>query len=250
MTAMVKALAIASVLMLGLKAPAWAQDGQWEGPGRAEIKTFVAEQKGWLDLPTPVAFYGDFNGDRQEDAVVFVYSDIEGAAGNFDLRVALFEGADGKYRFMRYAPEVYGLDPRDAKFSNGLVEITTTMPRPNDPHCCPTGSERYAIGTGAAIAKSEPWIGRWGAPQCDADATVITFSKSVLDLSTFDMTCKIRSVRRKGKLYVFALMCSGGGSTFKASFSVRVDGDRLEFVKQQPGFEFDPKRYRRCAENR
>ena len=211
MIATVKALAIASVLMFGLKAPAWAQDGQWEGPGRAEIKAFVAEQKGWLDLPTPIAFYGDFNGDGQEDAVVFVYSDIEGAAGNFDLKVALFEGANGKYRFMRYAPEVYGLDPRDAKFSNGLVEITTTMPRPNDPRCCPTGSERYAISTGAATAKGEPWIGRWGAPRCDADATVIAFTKSVLDLSTFDMTCKIRSVQKEGKALCLRAAVSVGG---------------------------------------
>jgi hypothetical protein len=147
MTAAVKVLAIASVLMLGFKAPACAQDAQWGGSGRAEIKAFVAEQKGWLDLPFPVAFYGDFNGDAQEDAVVFVYSDIEGAAGNFNLNVALFEGAGGKYRFVRYAPEIYGTEPRDAKFSNGLVEITTTMPGPNDPRCCPTGSERFSIST-------------------------------------------------------------------------------------------------------
>ena len=82
MIANLKALAIASLLAFGLVTPTWAQDAQWEGPGRAEIKALVAKQKGFLDLPTPIAFYGDFNGDGQEDAVVFVYTDIEGAAGN------------------------------------------------------------------------------------------------------------------------------------------------------------------------
>jgi len=140
-------LAIACTAMLSLSVPASSQDNQWQGPGRSEIRAFVEQQKGWLDLPTPIAFYGDFNGDGEEDAVVFIYSDIEGAAGNFNLDVALFEGADGKYRFMRNAPEVYGTEPRDAKFSNGMVEITTTMPRPEDPRCCPTGSERFVIET-------------------------------------------------------------------------------------------------------
>ncbi|WP_274630827.1 hypothetical protein [Arvimicrobium flavum] len=142
-----KALAIAAVVLFGLEAQAGSQEGQWDGPGRAALKAFVAAQKGWLDLPTPIAFYGDFTGDGGEDAVVFVYSDIAGAAGNFDLKVALFAGADGAYRFLGYASEVYGVEPRDAAFSKGLVEITTTMPQPGDPRCCPTGSQRYAIVT-------------------------------------------------------------------------------------------------------
>ena len=125
--------------------PAAAEDGQWRGAARAEIRAFVKKQKGDVDLPYPIAFYGDFNGDGQEDAIAFIYREIEGAAGNVDLKVALFRGAGGKYRFLRYAPDVFGFEPRDAKFSNGLVEITTTMPRPGDPRCCPTGSKRYAI---------------------------------------------------------------------------------------------------------
>jgi hypothetical protein len=103
------------------------------------------------------------------------------------------------------------------------------------------------ILTGSAMAKSEPWIGRWGAPQCDPDATVMTFSKSVLDLSSFGMTCKIRGVHGKGELFTFALDC-GGGSSAKASIAVHVDGDRLEIVRTRLGYEFDPpSRYRRCG---
>jgi hypothetical protein len=40
----------------------------------------------------------------------------------------------------------------------------------------------------------------------------------------------------------------GGGSSPKASISVRVDGDRLEIVRTRLGYEFDPpSRYRRCS---
>jgi hypothetical protein len=120
---------------------------QWQGPQRAAIKAFVEKQNGATNLPWPVAFYGDFNGDSQEDALVFVYSDIPGAAGNFDLKVALFRGEGGQYRFMRYANDVFGSEPREPKFTNGVVEITTTMPKPGDPRCCPTGSRRYTIRT-------------------------------------------------------------------------------------------------------
>jgi hypothetical protein len=135
-----------SLALLALAAPAYAQDQQWQGP-RAELKAFVQKQHGMLELPWPVAFYGDFSGDGQEDAVVFVYSDIRGAAGNFNVKVALFKGEGGKFRFLRYAQGVHGERPRDAKFANGRVDITTTMPKPGDPRCCPTGSKRYVIRT-------------------------------------------------------------------------------------------------------
>jgi hypothetical protein len=96
---------------------------------------------------------------------------------------------------------------------------------------CATGS----------IAQAEPWQGRWGAP-CGSDGTLISFSKSSLDLSTFDMMCSIRGVKQSGKTYTFNLSCDG----FTTSMSAKVDGNRLEFVKQQPGFDFDPKRFSRC----
>jgi hypothetical protein len=92
-----------------------------------------------------------------------------------------------------------------------------------------------------AVAQQEPWQGRWGAP-CGSNGTIISFNRSNLDLSTFDMMCSIRSVTRSGKTYTFNLSCDG----FATSMSARVDGNRLEFVKQQRGFEFDPKRFRRC----
>lgn len=106
---------------------------------------------------------------------------------------------------------------------------------------CIVGFVASLLCTTAVIAQAEPWQGRWGAP-CGSSGTVISFSKSDLDLSTFDMMCAIRGVRRSGKTYTFDLSCDG----FTTSMSAKVDANRLEFVKQQPGFEFDPKRFRRC----
>lgn len=94
---------------------------------------------------------------------------------------------------------------------------------------------------GSGVAQAEPWLGKWGSP-CGSGGTIISFSKSMLDLSTYDMMCGIRGVRQSGTTYTFNLSCDG----YTTSMSAKVDGNRLEFVKQQQGFEFDPKRYRRC----
>lgn len=139
---------LAAACLAGGAIDATAQDAarqQWQGPARAELRSFAQRQKAMLHLPGQIAFYGDFTGDGQEDAVLFIYADIPGAAGNFSLKVALFRGEGGKYRFLRYASGVYGTEPRDAKFSKGKVEVTLATLRPTDARCCPTGSKRYSI---------------------------------------------------------------------------------------------------------
>jgi len=92
-----------------------------------------------------------------------------------------------------------------------------------------------------AMAQADPWMGRWGAP-CGPNGQEISFSKSKLDLSAMEMMCDIRGVERDGSVYTFTLSCQGHAT----SMAARVDGNRLEFVRQQQGFEFDPKRFTRC----
>jgi len=135
------------VLLAGLLSSpaAMANDAQWQGPGRAGIKGYVEKAGGMTDLPFPIALYGDFTGDGQDDAIVFVYTDTGGSGPALD--VVLFTGDHGTYRFKKHVHNVYGEEPRNAKFSKGLIELTTTMPKPGDPHCCPTGSKRYRIPT-------------------------------------------------------------------------------------------------------
>lgn len=97
------------------------------------------------------------------------------------------------------------------------------------------------ILTIAAVAQETPWLGQWGAP-CGGQGQVIAFSKSQLDLSGMEMMCDIRGVVGSADVYTFELSCDG----YETIMSVEVSQNRLEFVKQTPGFEFDPKQYDRC----
>ncbi|WP_146170150.1 hypothetical protein [Bosea sp. 124] len=98
---------------------------------------------------------------------------------------------------------------------------------------------------GGPVSASE-WIGGWGAPSCGRDAVVIRLGPKELDLSTFETTCSTRSAKKLGDVYELTADCSGEGRPIRVSFTVRVQGDVLTFVRQR-GFDFDPKRYRRCG---
>lgn len=92
-----------------------------------------------------------------------------------------------------------------------------------------------------SMAQTDEWLGNWGAP-CGTNGQVISFSRSKLDLSGMEMMCDIQSVERDGNVYTFTMSCQG----HPTSMAAKVDGNRLEFVRQQQGFEFDPKRFTRC----
>jgi hypothetical protein len=37
------------------------------------------------------------------------------------------------------------MEPRDVTFLPDRIELTTTMPKPEDPRCCPTGTASWSI---------------------------------------------------------------------------------------------------------
>lgn len=116
-------------------------------PAGAEdaITTWYRAQFG-VDLIEPVdIFYGDFSGDGAPDALAFGYFQMGGSGAG--LSVALFRNQAGRMTFARAVDDVYGMEPRDVAFSTGQITLTTTMPRPGDPHCCPTGSQNWTINT-------------------------------------------------------------------------------------------------------
>ena len=94
-------------------------------------------------------------------------------------------------------------------------------------------------------AQATEWIGRWGAPGCGADDTVIGLDRQELDFSTFEASCRTLRAERRRDVYEIAGQCHGEGRSMRVSFTVRVDGDTLSFVHQR-GFDFSPKRFRRC----
>lgn len=88
-------------------------------------------------------FYGDFTGDGAPDALAFSYYDMGGSGAG--LNVSLFRNTGGHMQHLRNVDEVLGQEPRDAHFSRGSVSVTTTVPGPGDPHCCPTKAHEWVI---------------------------------------------------------------------------------------------------------
>ena len=97
----------------------------------------------------------------------------------------------------------------------------------------------------APPAQATDWIGRWGAPGCSADDTVIGLDRQELDFSTFETSCRTLRAERRRDVYEIAGECHGEGRPRRVTFTVRVDGDTLSFIRQR-GFDFSPKRFRRC----
>ncbi len=114
-------------------------------PAGAEeaITAWYREQLG-ANLIEPVAiFYGDFTGDGAADALSWGNFDTGGSGG--DHMIALFHNDGGRMAHFRTDQSVLGSTPRNVQFAQGRITLTTTMPRPGDPHCCPTGEQNWTI---------------------------------------------------------------------------------------------------------
>jgi hypothetical protein len=154
---LVLAVAIATLAGCGPKAGGGQAVAEQAGAAAAEIAggapagapdaiTAWAVERYGAQIMQPVqAFYGDFTGDGASDALAWVLY-MSGGNSLF-LDVALFRNEGGAMRYYRSAANVFGGDPRNVVFALGRVTLTSTMPRPGDPRCCPTGSQDWIIDT-------------------------------------------------------------------------------------------------------
>lgn len=76
--------------------------------------------------------------------VALAIASYPGGGNSAMIAAGLFRIDGGKISLIGPV-EIFGDAPRDVKFSQGKIEVTTTMPKPDDPHCCPTGSARWTI---------------------------------------------------------------------------------------------------------
>jgi hypothetical protein len=107
------------------------------------INPWYREQFGTnLIEPTSIT-YGDFNGDGAPDAIAWAYFATGGSSG--DTSITLWRNDGGRMVFVRSPEDVYGQEPRNIAISQGNITLTTSVPRPGDPHCCPTGSQDWTI---------------------------------------------------------------------------------------------------------
>ena len=118
---------------------------QAQDPGRRELAALVKKRVGRMNDLQTHPFFGDFNGDGRNDALVVAYYANRDGGNSYEIKVMLFEGQAGGFRFIRAVQDVYGEAPRAAKFARGQVRITLMTLGPNDPRCCPSVPKEYVI---------------------------------------------------------------------------------------------------------
>ncbi|UWR11872.1 hypothetical protein [Sulfitobacter mediterraneus] len=108
-----------------------------------------AEASYWLPNST--------NPTQASAAFGVVYEYIEGSAGSTSIAVGLFlKQPQGPWGFAGPVADLFGHNPRDVVFEDGFAMMTTTMPGPNDPRCCPTVPTRWRID----LARLKAWQAR------------------------------------------------------------------------------------------
>jgi hypothetical protein len=114
------------------------------GPAAKSIQAQIKRED--LSDPEVHVFYGDLTGQGTKDAISFVYSPIKGGNG-VGLSVWVWHDHNGVYQLARNADtdDVVGQDPRNVKFSPGRISVTTTVLKPGEPRCCPTGAKTFTI---------------------------------------------------------------------------------------------------------
>ncbi|MBV7409682.1 LppP/LprE family lipoprotein [Maritimibacter sp. DP1N21-5] len=95
--------------------------------------------------PSVNLIFGDLTGTGTADAIVFVYH-ASGGSGEM-LTTWVLKERSGTYTVGKDVSneELFGYDPRNVTFSPGQISVTTTVPRDNDPHCCPTGVRTFQV---------------------------------------------------------------------------------------------------------
>lgn len=114
------------------------------GPAAKAIQTQI--KKARIQPAEVIVFYGDLTGQRTNDAISLVYSPFEGGNG-IQLTTWVWRESNGAYKLTRTVDigELFGESPRNVKFSPGRISVTTTVPKPDDPRCCPTGVRTFTI---------------------------------------------------------------------------------------------------------
>lgn len=111
----------------------------------AAINAWARKQFGDSVFEPIHIFYGDFSGDGAPDALAMVL--YAGGGNSANVAWPLFRNDGGQMALVRIHEGVYGDEPRNVVFTRGRITLTTRMPRPDDPRCCPSGSQNWTINT-------------------------------------------------------------------------------------------------------
>jgi hypothetical protein len=127
--------------------------------GAAAAQT-TASMAGWLaatygpEILSSSWFEGPAGTDGAAPGVSVAYFPIPG--GNaFQIGADAFAVTAAGATHRGSIDGLFGTEPRDAAFGAGVMTLTTTMPRPGDPRCCPTGATRWTIDLNALKVVAE-----------------------------------------------------------------------------------------------
>ena len=82
---------------------------------------------------------------QAREALGIAYVPIEGSAGSVSIAAGYYAKGPGGFGFVGPVTELFGFEPRDARFLADRIEVTTTTLAPGDPRCCPTATTRWSI---------------------------------------------------------------------------------------------------------
>lgn len=144
-----KTLAVAIILLAALFAgyvPSFA------GSVDARIQRLLAES---LGQGSDQSYWLTNTKDPKHatEALGIVYLPIEGSAGSATMQVGYFVRSGSGFKLAGRVRELFGYDPRNVRFLRGRIELITTMPKPGEPRCCPTGTARWEIDRRSLVAR-------------------------------------------------------------------------------------------------
>ncbi|MFZ1728238.1 MAG: hypothetical protein WAU13_16465 [Albidovulum sp.] len=128
-----------------------AQDqSQWGDVGSFLVQSLAPGQQNeaytWLpDNP---------DSARAREAIGIIYPAIVGSAGSVSIAVGHFTRIEAGFTRDAIITNLFGNNPRDARFFPDRIEITTDVLGPNDPRCCPSVAQRWSIPRNSWSAKA------------------------------------------------------------------------------------------------
>jgi hypothetical protein len=90
---------------------------------------------------------------QAREALGVAYIPIEGSAGSVDIAVGYYAKAPHGFGLVGPVADLFGFEPRDARFLADRIEVTTSTLAPGDPRCCPTAATRWAIDRATLAAE-------------------------------------------------------------------------------------------------
>jgi hypothetical protein len=119
----------------------------------ASMADWLAQTYG-AEILSSFWFQGPAGADGSAPGLSVAYYPIPGG-NSFQIGVDAFAVTAAGAVHRGEIEGLYGTEPRDPAFGDGVMTLTTTMPKPDDPRCCPTGATRWTIDLNALKVVAE-----------------------------------------------------------------------------------------------